>query len=257
MKKYLLLLILSFIISCKKDLTGHWHLRDLENNSYSKASIEILENNDCYLYFSLSSKPSKGEHFPQKNVIAIPSDCGVFMFDYKINNDKLYLTNDLGTEFIAEKQNDNCDRFKDFKTLLNINFLKIENQKDLFKPKDSIENEGLSYYFNIDYDTLNNKIRIEHFNEINSVDKIKSIIEYIENSVSEVEIPFINYVLTPDKNLKASNLKLVINKLNEGYKKKIYIQTLKIKPEKMNIFEYIKINNLDLESDNKLLYIIN
>lgn len=249
--------MITIFFGCKDDLSGHWHVKDLENNDYSKVSLEILENNDCYLIYSLSDKPTKGKHFPDENSFYIPSDCGVFMFDYKLKDNKLYLTNALGTEFIGEKQNDNCNRFKDYATLLNINYLKIENKRKLYQPKDIYENQGLSEYINIDFSEESNSIRIEFFNEINSIDKIASIITSIENSVSDAEIPFINYVLTPDKNLKASDLKIVINKLNEGYKKKIFIQTLKVKPEKMNIFEYIKIDKIQLNSDNKLFYIIN
>ena len=130
-------------------------------------------------------------------------------------------------------------------------------KREHYQPKDTYENEGLSENLNIDFSEESNSIRIEFFNEINSVDKIASIITHIENTHSDAEIPFINYILTPDKNLKASDLKKVINKLNEGYKKKIFIRTLKVKPEKMNIFEFIKIDEIQLNSDNKLFNIIN
>lgn len=257
MKKYVFFLMITVSFGCKENLSGHWHLKDLENNEYSQVSLEVLENDDCYIFYSLSGKPIKGEHFPNKNSLYIPGDCGVFMFEYKFKNNKLYLTNALGTEFIGEKQNDDCNRFKDYATLLKIDYLKIKNKRELYQPKDTYKYGGLSKYINIDFSEESNSIRIEYFNRINSIDTIDSIIAHIESSVSDAEIPFINYVLTPDKNLKASDLKIVINKLNEGYKKKIFIQTLKVKPEKMNIFEFIKIDKIQLNSDNKLFYIIN
>lgn len=241
---------------CKEDLSGHWHLKSIEGKP-SMLSIDILKNNECYLYFSLSARPIKGVHYPKEKQIFLPGQCGAEHFSYQQKNNTLALTNDLGSESIAEKQEDGCDRFNDFATLLDIDYLIIENQRQLYKPKDSIENEGLNEYINIDYSEESNAIRIEYFNKINSIDKIDAIITHIENSVSDSEIPFINYVFIPDKNLKASNLKTVINTFNAGYKKKIFIQTLKIKPEKMNIFEYIKINEIALNSDNKLFYIIN
>ncbi len=255
MKKYVFFLMIPVFFSCKEDLSGHWHLRDLEKNISSHASLEILKNNESYIYFSLSSEPSKGEHFPNKKQIAIPSDCGIFMFDYKLKNNQLYLTNALGTNFIATRENNNCNRIKDYKSKLNIDLLKIINGRELYHPIDLIGDERLNQYILLK--SKNNNIKLEFFNEINSVDKITSIITHIENTHSDAEIPFINYILTPDKNLKASDLKIVINKLNEGYKKKIFIRTLKVKPEKMNIFEFIKIDEIQLNSDNKLFNIIN
>jgi hypothetical protein len=256
MKKYLFFLLITITFGCKENLSGHWHAKSTEYN-YVNGSIDILENNECYLTLSLSGKPIKGEHFPLKKQIFFPGQCGQFSYDYIYEKNKLLLTSHLGDQVTAERQNKYCHRFNDFKTLLNIDYLKIENKRDLYKPKDSIENDGLNKYINIDFSEESNSIRIEYLNRINPIDQIDSIIKYIENSVSNAEIPFINYVLIPDKKLKVSDLKIVINKLNEGYKKKIYTQILKIKPEKMNIFEYIKINKIQLSSDSKLFYIIN
>lgn len=256
MKKLLFLIFIPLFFSCKKDLSGHWHLKNLEGKP-SMLSIDILKNNDCYLYSSLSGKPTKGEYYPEEKQLFFPAQCGMFHFNYEYKNNKIYLKSYLSEEFIAEKQDDECDRFNDFATLLDIDYLIIENQRQLYKPKGSIENEGLNEYINIDYSEESNAIRIEYFNKINTVDKIDSIIKYIENSVSDSEIPFINYVLIPDKNLKASDLKLVIDTFNKGCLKRIFIQTLKMKPEKMNIFEFIKINEIELGSDNNLFYIIN
>lgn len=256
MKKYLLLFIIPIIYNCEDGLTGHWHTRDLINNN-SLINIDIVENNDCYLYFSLSKKPIKGKHFPEEKKIIFPAECGMYHFDYEYKKDKIYLKSYLGAEYIAEKQDEECDRFKDFKTLLNIDYLKIENKIALYTPKDAIENEGLNQYINIGFSDESNSIRIEYLNKLNSIDKIDSIIKYIENSVSDSEIPFINYILIPDKNLKASDLKLVISRYNKGYEKRIFTQILKIKPKKMNTFEYIKIHKIELNSDNKLSYIIN
>ena len=176
------------------------------------------------------------------------------MFEYELKKDKLFLTNALGSKLIAEKQDKKCSRFKDYKSILPINFLTIKNKRELLKPKDSIENEGLNEYFLIN--SKNDKIRLEFFDKINPVNKIDSIIKYIENTHSDSEIPFINYVLVPDKNLKISDLKFVINEFNKGHRKKIFIQTLKINPKEMSVFEYIKIDKLDLDSDNTLNQII-
>ena len=253
MKKYLFIILISLILSCKKDLTGHWHTKFIGDDSFD-TSIDILKNNKCYLYYSLSSKPIKGIHFPDKKQLYIPGDCGVFMFEYELKKDKLFLTNALGSKLIAEKQDKKCSRFKDYKSILPINFLTIKNKRELLKPKDSIENEGLNEYFLIN--SKNDKIRLEFFDKINPVNKIDSIIKYIENTHSDSEIPFINYVLVPDKNLKISDLKFVINEFNKGHRKKIFIQTLKINPKEMSVFEYIKIDKLDLDSDNTLNQII-
>tara|TARA_B100000795_G_scaffold114828_1_gene85216 strand:+ start:1130 stop:1900 length:771 start_codon:yes stop_codon:yes gene_type:complete len=256
MKKLLFLILIPLIFSCEKNLSGHWHLKNLEGKP-SMLSIDILKNKDCYLYSSLSGKPIKGGYYPEKKQLFFPAQCGMFHFNYEYKNNKIYLKSYLSENFIAEKQDDECDRFNDFTTLLDIDYLIIKNQRLHYKPKGSIENEGLNQYINIDYSEKNKSIRIEFFNRINNVNKIDSIIKYLENSVSDSEIKFINYVLIPDKNLKASDLKLVIDTFNKGYLKRIFIQTLKIKPKKMNIFEYIKINKIELDSDNKLFYIIN
>lgn len=197
-----------------------------------------------------------GKHLPEESSLIFPGDCGMFSFKYYLESNKLLLENALGSKFIAEKKN-NCNKIDDYKTKLKIDYLKIQNKRDLYKPTSSIINEFICEYINIDYSKKNNLIRIEYFNKINTIDKIDSILEYIENTHSDVEIPFINYVLTPDKNLKISNLKLVINKLNKNSKKKIFIRTLKIKPERGNLFEYLKINNIDLKSEKTLEEIIN
>ena len=254
MKKYLFFTLIPLIFGCKKDLTGHWHAKSTEY-SYADGSIDILENNECYFTFSLSSKPIKGEHFPDKKHIFFPGQCGDLSFDYELINNKLYLENALGTKLIAARIDKSCSRFKDFKSKLPIDLLKIKNKRELLSPKDSIKNEFLSVSILID--SKDNKIRIEFFDRINSIDKTDTIIKYIENTHSDSEIPFINYILIPDKKLKTSELKLVIGKFNKGYQKKIFIQTLKVNPKDFSVFEYIKIDNLALKSDNSLDEIIN
>lgn len=254
MKKYLLILIALIFYNCKKDLTGHWHAKIINDDSFN-TSIDILENNNAFIYNSLTDRPLKGEHFPNNSQILFPGSCGDLSFDYYLILNTLYLENALGVKVMAERIKGNCNRTKDYKSKLDITSLKIINNRKLYDPIDSIENKRLNKYILLKSKDKN--IKLEFLDEIKSVDKIDSIIEYIENSVSNAEIPFINYVLVPDKNILMSDLKLVIDSLNKGYRKKIFIQTLKTNPKDLNIFEYIKIDKLDLNSENLLSEIIN
>ena len=246
MKNYFFLLLIPLAFGCKKDITGHWHTK---SNKYKNAdaSIDIIENNDCYFTYSLSSKSIKGEHFPDKKQIFFPSQCGELSFKYKIKNNKLYLESAIGNKLIAKRIVNKCSRFNDFKSRLKIGLVKIKKRRKFFKPEDSIENEGLNQYILINRE--NDSIKIEFFGRINSLDKINEITVYIDNSVSDAEIPYLNYVLVPGKEILISDLKTIIDLLNKDSKRRIFIQTLKINPNFLSTFEYINIDKIDLTSE--------
>jgi len=69
MRNYLLIILRSFfIISCKKDLTGHWHT-EFKNHPYKNnfaSAIDIEKNNTCYYISSLSYSPSEGRYTPRR-----------------------------------------------------------------------------------------------------------------------------------------------------------------------------------------------
>ncbi|MFY0604805.1 MAG: hypothetical protein JXQ93_12775 [Flavobacteriaceae bacterium] len=257
MKKNIIVIgVLLIIIGCKNQIAGHWHVKTEEKNSPT-FSIDIYENSNCYLTHSLNSNPVKGKHFPEEKGIFFPSDCGMFAFDYKVINGKLHLENALGIKFIAKKETKFCNRFLEYNTLLNIDYLKIEKTRGNYLPTDSIANEHLNVYINIDYSKKNKSLMLEYFDKINSINKLDSIIKYIENSHSNAELPFLNFILTPDKNIKAKDLKLFINELNKENEKSIFIRTLKAQINQWRVFEYIQIEKVILEQDLLLKEIIN
>lgn len=255
MKKIFLIISAITLIGCQPDLTGHWHA---ESNDYNLThiSFDILENNDCYLTHSLNGIPTKGEHKTSERTLAIPSDCGVFWFKYELKNNKLHLTNELGTKFIAEKITKNCSRFKDFASLLNIDFLKINNTRKLYNPIDSISLESLNGFINIDYSEKNDLLRLEFMSSINSIDQIDSLMEYIQESYADIDIPHINYIITPSKKLKIKDLEILIYKIDPENKKNIFVRTLKPIPNKWDVFEYIKISDIDFNLKGSLKDII-
>ena len=225
MKKFTLILLLLSVTNCKNRITGHWHVTEKENSSM--ITIDIDDHNDCFLILSLDSDIIKGKHYPENNHIFFPGECGIFAFKYKLKGDKLYLTNKLGTEFIGQKIDNECNRFKDYTSKLNIEHLKIKKKRNYFTPKDSIFNNHLKEFINIEYSKNDSSLRLEHSNKIHNIFSVDSIIGYINESYSESEIPYINYILTPDSNLKVKDLKLIINKLNSKSKKRVFIRTLK------------------------------
>ena len=244
MKKYLNALIVLIIIGCQsKDISGHWHGTSPDFDEL-KVSIDIYNNNESYLIFSLDSEPIEGTHFPKENHIFFPGECGMFSFDYLLKNNKLYLESALGGKIILDRVHKNCTRIKDYSSLLNINPLTIRNQSSSFIPKDSIANSHLNQLINLDC-ANNRDVKIEFLNRINSIHEIDSIVSYIEDNHSKGEIPYINYIITPDQSIQMKYLKLLIHKIDPFQEKNIYIRTLKPNPVGRNIFEYISIDNID------------
>lgn len=255
MRKYIVLLILPIFIGCKKDLTGHWHAQ-MEHFEYR---IDIENNKDCYMIYSFSGEPSTGKHISSENRIEIyAQSCGAYDFNYEIKNNLIFIKNYMGKEIILEER-PNCNKIDDFKTKLSIDFLKPKNST-----KDSVYNSlYLNEYINIGFYKKDSTLAFETStsNKLHSINTIDSLSYEIEPNYSEAEVPFINYILTPDKNIKANDFNKIIQKLNKNGKKKIYIRTLKdsFTTNQRDLFEYIKIREgrFDFNSRKTLEDIIN
>lgn len=259
MKKYIVLLILSLFIGCKKDLTGHWHVKPIIKTHFDYTfTFDISDKEKPFLIYSLMDNPITGNYLPKENSLFFPGDCGMFAFKYRLRNNKLLLESVLGEKFIAEKKID-CNLIDDFKTKLSINFLKLKNST-----KDSVYNSlYLNEYINISFHKKDSTLTFETStsNKLHSINTIDSLSYKIEPNYSEAEVPFINYILTPDKNIKANDFNKIIQKLNKNGKKKIYIRTLKhsFTTDQRDLFEHIRIREgkFDFNSGKTLEEIIN
>jgi len=258
MKKYILLIILTTLIfSCKRDLSGHWHAKAKDTIRTFEFSMDINKNGNSYLISHLHYNPIKGKHTPNENTIFFPAECGVLAFKYIIITNTLYLENDLGTILTAKKTT--CNRIHDYKTKLAIDFLKLKKLK-----KDSILNDNsLNNYINIGFSKKDNTIAVETntSSEIQKINSLDSLIYKIKPNYSDEEFPFINYILTPDKNIKAKDFYKILEKLNKNGEKNIFIRTLKdsFSSTDRDIFEFIRIKKgrFDFNSDKTLKEIIN
>ena len=151
--------------------------------------------------------PIIGDFLQKKNSLFFPGDCGMFAFKYHSINNKLLLENALGEKFIAERKI-KCNKIDDFKTKLSIDFLKPKNST-----KDSVYNYlYLNEYINIGFHKKDSTLAFETStsNKLHSINTIDSLSYEIEPNYSDAEIPFINYILTPDKNIKANDFNKVI-----------------------------------------------
>jgi hypothetical protein len=158
MKKVFLIFIFLTFIGCQTDLTGHWHTERFDG---SFLSFDIKKNNDAYIIFSLNDDPIKGEHKPKEKQLLFSGDCGVFMFEYQLKKEKLYLTNALGTKTIAEKADHHYDRFQDFHSILDIDFLIINKKRNELIPKDSLKYNHIKEFININYSEKDKSIQFE------------------------------------------------------------------------------------------------
>jgi hypothetical protein len=245
--------ILAALTSCKKDLSGHWHAK-MEKFEYK---LDIEKNGNCYWVNYLTDEPVKGKHIKSENRIEIYGEsCGVYNFDYEIKDNIVYIKNSSNKKIILERR-PNCNKINDFTTELSIDFLK---GKDIFK--DSIMYSELNEYINIGFSKKNKTILIESWklDKLKTLNNIDSLTSKIEKNRPKQEIPYLNYILTPDKNIEGKKLNKVINTLKKSGKKKIYIRTLKdsFSSTDRNIFEYIRLSkhNFDFESDKVLNEII-
>lgn len=255
MKKiFLILIIIMIFSSCKKDMNGHWHSKGLENYEYI---IDIKDDSLCFMISSLSNEPSNGKHFGDKKKVEIyAQSCGVYDFNYEIKHGEVFIKNNLNKEIKLEKRQ-NCNKIDDYKTKIKIEFLKLNAQI-----KDSVYNSDLNEYINIGFSKTNKELLIESWslNGLKTINKIDSLTYRIEENSPEQYIPFINYILTPDKNITGKDFNRIISILNRNGKKKIYIRTLKenISSTDRNIFEYINLrkHKFEFDSDKTLSEII-
>lgn len=245
----LLLFLVTTILSCKKDLTGHWHAEIKNSTHKNDYAIDIEKNNDCYLTMMLGEVPTRGKHHPKENKLFFPGECGSADFNYKLIGNVLYLENALGVKLTAKKVN--CNRIQDFKSDLKIDFLKLKKLT-----KDSVYNNNLNEYINIGYSKQNDILMFEAFGaygELKTLYNLDSLPYKIEESHAIAEIPFINYILTPDKNIKVNDFNTIIKKLTKSGKNKIYIRTLKdrFSTKNRDIFEHtsIKKGRFDFNSE--------
>ncbi|WP_435263488.1 hypothetical protein [Tenacibaculum sp. nBUS_03] len=260
MKKYFLILLLAFsFFSCKKDLNGHWHSKGLENYEYR---LDIENDSLCFMISSLYSEPSNGKHFGNEKKIEIYAQaCGIYDFYYEIKNGNVYIKNSLGKKIILERKQ-NCDKIGDYKTELKIDFLKIKNIK-----KDSVYNfrHNLNEYINIGFSKENKTLLIESWKleGLQTLKSFDSLTYKFEEYYTKEETPFINYIITPDKKLKARDLNKILKSLSKNKSKNVYIRTLKNRflSTERNIFDYVNINfkknRFDFDSNKSLDEIIN
>ena len=241
------------LVSCKKDLSGHWHAQ-MDNFEYK---LDIENNQKCYWVNHLTDDPINGIHISEENKIELyAQSCGVYDFEYEIKGNSIYIKNSLGKKIILEKK-PNCNKIDDYTTKLSIDFLKLSNSI-----KDSIYNPDLNEYINIGFSKEKNSLAIESWklDGLKTINQIDSFVFKIEEYSPKQYIPFINYVLTPDRNISGKTLNEIISVLNRNGKKKIYIRTLKDEFNVMDrdVFEYINLNKhkLDFESDKTLNDII-
>lgn len=209
---------------------------------------------------SLLYQPTKGKHYPEKKQINFPGQCGDSHFDYNFFWNTMYLENQLGAKLVAKKTN--CNRIDDYKTELSIDFLKLKTLR-----KDSINrkylHESLNENINIGYNKKTNLIAVEtnRSSNVKSLYFLDSFSYKAEPNYADEDIPFISYVITPDKNIVAKDFNEVLKRLKKSGQKKIYIRTLKdsFSVKQRDIFEYIRIkeNHFNFDSEKTLQEIIN
>lgn len=261
-KSYLILIIFILLFySCKKDIAGHWHA--ISTNSVHKygCSIDIEKNNDCFLIDELKFQLTKGKHYPEENSIFFPGECGSLSFKYKLKGNTLYLENSLGAKLTAKKEI--CHRIYDYKTELKIDFLTLNKlTKDTIYNLQDSDNE----YINIGYSKKDHTLKIEtssysSYGQPKTINTLDSLFYKIAPNYLDEDIPLINYILTPDRNLKANLFNTILEKLNKSGEKKIYIRTLKnnFTATQRDIFEYIRIKEgrFSFDSEKPLFEIIN
>lgn len=156
----------------------------------------------------------------------------------------------------------NCDKISDYKTHLSINFLETKNTKT-----DTVCNfkHGVNEYINIGFSKENNQLLIESWrlNDLHSIRSFDSLTYNFEIGYSKEAIPFINYIITPDKNIKAKDFDKVLKAIGKNSSNNVYIRTLKdnFSSTDRDIFNYVNIHlkkkRFDFKTDKKINEIIN
>ena len=250
MKKYFVFLLLFTLFSCKENLTGFWRTEKVNGTTLF---FRILENNDAYIFLSLNEDPVKGVNDPSKNKLFFPGQCGSLAFHYEYKLNTLFLTSELGEKVIAKRVEKHYNRIEDFPTKLDMKYLIIKESREDLHPLNSLETH-LKTYINISYSQYQDSILLEYDTQVFSLENIDNIMKDVEQTHADAEIPYIHYVITPDQNITTSDLKKIVNTLPK--QNTFYLRTLKPKIENYKLFEYIPLQNINLNIDRPLKEII-
>jgi hypothetical protein len=243
--------LLFILFSCQEDLKGHWHAEAFDGQI---VSFEILGNNKAYIFDSLNADPLEGGYDTSKNELWFPGECGSLLFEYQYKQGKLYLTNALGVRVVAERIEAPCNRFEDFPTQLKMECLTIQNLRNTLNPTDSLKTH-LKEYIGIAYSTHKDSILLEHRWRIFPLEKTNEILQHVQETHSDDELPYIHYILTPSKNLRAKDLKRVVDQLPPN--NSLFLRTLKDSIINWKAFEFISLKSVNLNSDKTLEQLIN
>lgn len=246
MKNYLFFFLIFFLFSnCKRDISGNWHATYKQGNHEFNYALDIEKKGIAYHTDLLVQAPLKGVYLPEEYQLNFPGTCGEGSFNYRVLGNTLYLENALGVNLTAKKTK--CNRIDDYQTKLKIDFLRLRKLA-----RDTVFNfkRGNNEYINIGYPKKDTTIKIEtiysnYDNEFTTIKSLDSLPNKISERYKDDVIPLINYILTPDKNIKANIFNDILDRLHKSGKKQIYIRTLKdsLTSKGRDIFEYIKLEN--------------
>ncbi|WP_196889580.1 hypothetical protein [Aureivirga sp. CE67] len=248
MKKYILIFLFILNISCQeKDVSGHWHVISLNSPKSFYYPVDISKDSVAYWGKNTIFKSDEGKVSKKDKMLCFPFECGSGVFDYKLVEDKLLLTNPEGYGDYVGIRSD-CTPLKDFKSnfKIDVEFPVLYKKTTAFKFVEIPENYPLFetiIFGKTKYDAFfKQKKMYQVENEFIDLKDMDSWIQKVQNRTEKEAVKFLKFRLIADSSTKTEE----INKLLEVFKqngiKNLYITLLPIENTKESLdFIYLKL----------------
>ncbi|CAM1361409.1 hypothetical protein TPENAI_20199 [Tenacibaculum litopenaei] len=242
-----------------KNIEGHWHLKP-KFAEFEYHTLDISNQSDTLVYSEkYTFEPYQIRHEPKEKYL-IFGGCGGF-FSYTAGPKSLLLKNvqDYG-DYIGEKHElTNAHILEDYKKnlIIDVRFPEIANQSlvkiDEIPIGAGIENiiigrpKPKKNVFFIDRD----RIQVRH--EYIDIENLEKFLDKVKGCYTNENLPFVSFRLISDKNVSGELIFSIKEKLNKANFKRVYLTFLKKDIQELgNLFEYIDLKNIELNSDKNI-----